>query len=90
MNEQTSSSEELRVSAESEALAREIEDRLIVYASPDARLEWDALRARWPWSDQRRPVVDGSPDDEPAIVIMKVRRFKDILGSLSERHAANA
>jgi hypothetical protein len=88
-NEQTSS-EEFRMSAESEALARDIEDGLLAFASPDARLEWDALRARWPWSGQRRPGGDASSDDEPSVVIVKVRRFKAILGSLSERNAANA
>lgn len=88
MHEQPS--ENVRLTTESEALAREIEDRLIAYASADARLEWDALRARWPWSGQRRPSVDASPDDEPEIVIVKVRRFKDILGSISERQSANA
>jgi hypothetical protein len=89
MNEQTSS-EDFRVSAESEVLAREIEDNLLAFASPAARLEWDALRARWPWPEQRRPGGDASSDDEPSVVIVKVRRFKAILGSLSERHAANA
>jgi hypothetical protein len=88
MSEQPS--ENLRLTTESEALAREIEDRLIAYASPDARMEWDALRARWPWSGQRRQSVDASPDDEPEIVIGKVRRFKAILGSMSERQSANA
>lgn len=88
MSEQPS--ENLRLTTESEALAREIEGRLIAYASPDARMEWDALRARWPWSGQRRPSVDASPDDEPEIVIGKVRRFKAILGSMSERPSANA
>jgi hypothetical protein len=79
--------ENVRLTTESEALAREIEDRLIAYASPDARLEWDALRARWPWSGPRRPSIDASSDDEPEIVIGKVRRFKAILGSLSERNS---
>jgi hypothetical protein len=88
MNQQPS--ENVRLCTESEALAREIEDRLISYASPDARMEWDALRARWPWSGQRRPSIDASPDDEPEIVIVKVRRFRAILGSISERTAANA
>jgi hypothetical protein len=82
--------ENVRLTTESEALAREIEDRLITFASPDARLEWDALRARWPWSGQRRPSVDASSDDEPEIVIVKVRRFKAILGSLSERQSTRA
>jgi hypothetical protein len=89
MNEQPCS-EDLRMSAESEVLAREIEDRLLAFASPAARLEWDALRARWPWSGQRRLAGDASADDEPSIVIVKVRRFKAILGLLSERPAANA
>jgi hypothetical protein len=88
MNEQPS--ENVRLTTESEALAREIEDRLIAYASPDARMEWDALRARWPWSGQRHPPVDASPDDEPEVVIGKVRRFKAILGSISARQSANA
>jgi hypothetical protein len=88
MHEQPS--ENIRLSTESEALAREIEERLIAYASPDARMEWDALRARWPWSGHQRPSVNASLDDEPEIVIVKVRRFKDILGSISERRSANA
>jgi hypothetical protein len=88
MNEQPS--EDVRLTTESETLAREIEDRLIAYASPDARLEWDALRARWPWSGRRRPSTEASLDDEPGIVIGKVRRFKAILGSLSERRPASS
>jgi hypothetical protein len=87
MNEQPSM-EDVGLTTESEALAREIEDRLIAYASPDARMEWDALRARWPWPGQRRASADTSSDDEPAVVILKVRRFKAILGSLSERQSA--
>lgn len=82
--------ETLRLTSESEALAREIEDRLIAYASPDARVEWDALRARWPWSAKRRSPADASLDDAPEVVIVKVRRFRAILGSISERQSANA
>ncbi|HEX4404983.1 MAG TPA: hypothetical protein VH560_09155 [Polyangia bacterium] len=83
-------SENVRLTTESETLVREIEDRLLTYASPDARREWDALRARWPWSRQRRSSIEASPDDEPEVVIGKVRRFKAILGSLSERQSTGA
>jgi hypothetical protein len=88
MNQQPS--ENVRLTTESEALAREIDDGLIAYASPDARMEWDALRARWPWSGQRRLSADAALDDEPEIVIVKLRRFRAILGSISEQQAANA
>jgi hypothetical protein len=89
MSEQPST-EDIRMSNESEALAREIEERLIIYASPAARMEWDALRARWPWSGEPRSSAEAAADDEPAVVLVKVRRFKAILGSLSEGQSASA
>ena len=75
--------EDVRLTTEPEALAREIEDHLIAYASPAARMEWDALRARWPLAGQRRHSAE--LDEELEIAIVKVRRFKAILGSISER-----
>ena len=66
---------------EGESLAKEIDEALIVYASPDARMEWAALRARWPLavSHHRTPAITAE-DDDLSVIVGKVRRFRAILG----------
>ena len=66
---------------EADSLAKEIDDALIVHASPDARLEWAALRARWPkvMSEHHTPAL-AAQDEELSVIVGKVRRFRNILG----------
>jgi hypothetical protein len=72
---------------EGESLAKEIDDALIAYASPDARMEWAALRARWPSAvGQHHTPAIAAEEDDLAIIVGKVRRFRAILG----RGAASA
>jgi len=72
---------------EAESLAKEIDDALIVYASPDARQEWAALRARWPRvvSDHHTPA-----EEELSVIVGKVRRFRAILGRSASQSSAPA
>jgi hypothetical protein len=66
---------------EAESLARDIDDGLLAYASPDARMEWAALRARWPWASSLHPSSPiSSKDEDLAVIVGKVRRFRAILG----------
>jgi hypothetical protein len=76
---------------EAESLAKEIDDALIVYASPDARQEWAALRARWPRvvSEHHTPAL-GAADEELSVILGKVRRFRAILGRSASQYSAPA
>jgi hypothetical protein len=74
---------------EAESLAKEIDDALIVYASPDARQEWAALRARWPKvvSEHHTPAI-AAEDEDLSVIVGKVRRFRAILGRSASQSAA--
>jgi hypothetical protein len=65
-------------SKEVDEAAREIDESLLPFASSEAREEWHLLRARWPMV----AVSDHSSlaaDDELAVVVGKVQRFRAIL-----------
>jgi len=73
MTEHTRSVEQLR--DEMEHVVSEIDERLLLAASPEAREEWELVRTHWRDDFVARRVVD----DELAFVVTKVRRFGDIL-----------
>jgi hypothetical protein len=65
------------------ALARQIDAGPISSASDAARDEWLALRAQWPSPNEVRAGAVPLSDDDLALMVAKVRRFKEILQALS-------
>jgi hypothetical protein len=64
-----------RLHDELENAAAAIDDSLLSFASPEAKTEWSDLCAHW----LRSPAAAGRADGELAQVVMKVRRFGEIL-----------
>jgi hypothetical protein len=71
-------------------LAREIEGSLIAGASADARAEWWMLRGKWPTERELGAGVVGVSDDQLALFVDKVLRFKTILAGLPRAELALA
>ncbi|HVR62056.1 MAG TPA: hypothetical protein VMU50_09165 [Polyangia bacterium] len=61
------------------ALAREIDGSCITLASPAARVEWTILREKWPTLADVRAGLVYLSDEALEVMIVKVRRFHDIL-----------
>jgi hypothetical protein len=67
--------------AEAQALTREIDGELLAFASPDARAEWEAVRASF-----TSPAAEASNfEPQLPITLAKARRFKAILWQARER-----
>lgn len=65
------------------ALARQIDAGPISSASDAARDEWVALRGQWPSPHEVRAGAIALSDAELALMVAKVRRFKEILQTLA-------
>jgi hypothetical protein len=66
---------------ELESAASAIDDDLLSVASPEAKTEWSCLCAHW----LRSPAAAGRTDGDLAQVVMKVRRFGEILRQMKPR-----
>jgi hypothetical protein len=63
-------------------LAREIDAGPITLASDAARDEWVVLRGQWPSENDVNAGIVALSDEELAMMVSKVRRFKQILQAL--------
>jgi hypothetical protein len=74
------------LASEARALAREIETRLLAFASAEAREEWKAFRRRWSTDTFSEAPTPFPNLDEPFEVhVGRMRRFRAILEERRER-----
>jgi hypothetical protein len=75
---------------EADEAAREIDEALLPFASAEARQEWQQLRARWPTVVAVAHQSAQAFDDELAVVLGKVQRFRSILLTYRAQSSSSA
>jgi hypothetical protein len=74
--------------AELSSLAEAAEERLAL-ASAEAKMEWEAVRCRWPSAVELRQGIVALSDDDLVLMRAKVMRFVSILGEAAAARSSN-